>query len=120
MNLDATLTELAHRLGSRFTRTQATLVQYSQSETHVSGGQPDAVVFPQTSDEVAMIARLCAKNGVPMVGWGAGTSLEGHALALKGGVTIDFTQMNQLLAVYPEDMLCVVQPGITREALNDA
>lgn len=119
MNLDAALTELAHRLGPRFSKTAATLAQYSQSETHVSGGLPDAVVYPQTSEEVAMIARLCAKNGVPMVGWGAGTSLEGHALALKGGVTVDFTQMNQLLAVYPEDMLCVVQPGITREALND-
>lgn len=119
MNLDAALTELAHRLGTRFNATPAARAHYSQSETHVSGGKPDAVVFPQTSDEVAMIARLCAKNGVPMVGWGAGTALEGHALALKGGVTIDFTQMNQLLAVYPEDMLCVVQPGITREALND-
>jgi D-lactate dehydrogenase (cytochrome) len=85
----------------------------------VSGGLPDAVVFPKTSDEVAMVARLCAKNGVPMTGWGAGTSLEGHALAAKGGVTIDFTQMDQLLAIYPEDMLCVVQPGITREALNE-
>ncbi len=120
MNLDDALTELAHRLGKRFSATPATRAHYSQSETHVSGGMPDAVVFPQTTDEVAMIARLCAKNGVPMVGWGAGTSLEGHALALKGGVTVDFTQMNQMLAVYPEDMLCVVQPGITREALNDA
>lgn len=119
MNLENTLNELAHRLGPRFTRTAAALAQYGHSETHISGGQPDAVVFPQSSDEVSMIARLCAKNGVPMVGWGAGTSLEGHALALKGGVTVDFSQMNQLLAVYPEDMLCVVQPGITREALND-
>lgn len=120
MNLEAALTELAHRLGPRFSRAPAALAHYSQSESHVTGGQPDAVVFPQSSEEVAMIARLCAKNGVPMVGWGAGTSLEGHALAVKGGVTVDFTQMDQLLAVYPEDMLCVVQPGITRESLNEA
>ena len=119
MNLEPTLTELAHRLGPRFSRTQASLAQYMQSETHIQGGAPDAVTFPQNTDEVAMIARLCAKNGVPMVGWGAGTSLEGHALALKGGVIVDFSNMNQMLAVYPEDMLCVVQPGITREALND-
>jgi D-lactate dehydrogenase (cytochrome) len=119
MNLEPALAELAHRLGARFSRASAVLAQYGQSETHISGGLPDAVVFPQSSEEVAMIARLCAKNGVPMVGRGAGTSLEGHALALHGGVAIDFSQMNQLLAVYPEDMLCVVQPGITREALNE-
>ncbi|RUS59960.1 FAD-binding protein [Pseudorhodobacter sp. E13] len=120
MNLEPALAELSHRLGARFSRVPAALAQYGQSETHVTGGLPDAVVFPQSTAEVAMIARLCAANGVPMVGWGAGTSLEGHALALKGGVMVDFSQMNQMLAVYPEDMLCVVQPGITREALNDA
>ena len=119
MSLEPALAELAHRFGPRFSRADASLTQYAQSESHVSGGRPDAVVFPQNADEVSMIARLCAKNGVPMVGWGAGTSLEGHALALKGGVVVDFTQMNQMLAVYPEDMLCVVQPGITREALNE-
>lgn len=120
MNLEPALAELSHRLGARFSRVPAALAQYGQSETHVTGGLPDAVVFPHSTAEVAMIARLCAANGVPMVGWGAGTSLEGHALALKGGVMVDFSQMNQMLAVYPEDMLCVVQPGITREALNDA
>lgn len=120
MNLEPILAELAHRLGARFSRMPSILAQYGQSETHVSGGLPDAVVFPHSSEDVAMIARLCASNGVPMVGRGAGTSLEGHALALKGGVMVDFSQMNQMLAVYPEDMLCVVQPGITREALNDA
>ncbi|SEN77212.1 D-lactate dehydrogenase (cytochrome) [Pseudorhodobacter antarcticus] len=119
MTLEPALAELAHRLGPRFSRTGATLAQYSQSETHISGGTPDAVVFPHTADEVSMIARMCARNGVPMVGWGTGTSLEGHALALKGGVMVDFSQMNKMLAVYPEDMLCVVQPGITREALNE-
>ncbi|MGO4908150.1 FAD-binding oxidoreductase [Pseudorhodobacter sp. W20_MBD10_FR17] len=118
MTLETALAELERKLGPRFTRATATLAQYGQSETHISGGLPDAVVFPRTSEEVAMIAQLCAKHGVPMVGRGAGTSLEGHALALNGGVAIDFTKMNQLLAVYPEDMLCVVQPGITREALN--
>ncbi|MGB3278055.1 MAG: FAD-linked oxidase C-terminal domain-containing protein [Pseudorhodobacter sp.] len=120
MTLEPALAELAHRFGPRFSQSASALAQYGQSETYVSGGLPDAVVFPQSSEEVATIARLCARNGVPMVGWGAGTSLEGHALALKGGVTVDFSQMTQLLAVYPEDMLCVVQPGIRREQLNEA
>jgi D-lactate dehydrogenase (cytochrome) len=118
MNLEPTLTELAHRLGPRFSRNTAVLAHYGQSESHISGGLPDAVVFPKSTEEVALIAQICAANGVPMIGWGAGTSLEGHALALKGGVTVDFSQMDQMLAVYPEDMLCVVQPGITREKLN--
>lgn len=120
MTLETALSELAHRLGARFSRAPSVIAQYGQSETHVTGGLPDAIAYPQSAEEVSMIARLCAANGVPMVGWGAGTSLEGHALALKGGVMVDFSHMNQMLAVYPEDMLCVVQPGITREALNDA
>jgi D-lactate dehydrogenase (cytochrome) len=118
MQRTTALAELADIFGARFTQSAASLALYCQSETHVRGSAPDAVVYPKTSQEVAMIAGICAAHAVPMVGWGAGTSLEGHALAVKGGVVVDFSQMNQLLAVHPEDMLCVVQPGITREALN--
>ncbi|MFN3823198.1 MAG: FAD-binding oxidoreductase [Pseudorhodobacter sp.] len=119
MQLDPALDALGHIFGDRFSRAPGIRAQHGQSETHITAGLPDAVVFPRTTEEVAHIARICARNGVPMVGWGAGTSLEGHALALKGGVTVDFTQMDQMLAVYPEDMLCVIQPGITRERLNE-
>jgi len=119
MPLEPAVQALSHLLGDRLCLSQAVRAQHGQSETHVTGGLPDAVAFPRTTDDVAAIARICARNGVPMVGWGAGTSLEGHALALRGGVTIDFTQMNQVLAIYPEDMLAVVQPGITRERLNE-
>lgn len=119
MQLDPALDALAHIFGDRFSRAPGVRAQHGQSESHITGGLPDAVVYPRTTEEVAQIARICARNGVPMIGWGAGTSLEGHALAVKGGVTVDFTQMDQLLAVYPEDMLCVIQPGITRERLNE-
>jgi D-lactate dehydrogenase (cytochrome) len=118
MPLPTALAALAQSFGNRFAQSTAALAPYSQSETHVGGGAPDAVVYPQNSQEVAQIAQICAAHGVPMVGWGAGTSLEGHALAIHGGVVVDFAQMAQVLAIHPEDMVCVVQPGITREALN--
>ncbi|MFT7058163.1 MAG: D-lactate dehydrogenase (cytochrome) [Pseudorhodobacter sp.] len=119
MPLAQTLENLGHLLGDRLSCNRAVLEQHGKSETHVNAGLPDAVAYPHNTEEVARIARICAKNGVPMIGWGAGTSLEGHALAIRGGVTVDFSQMDAILAIYPEDMLCVVQPGISREKLNE-
>ena len=118
MTIDAALSELAF-LGDRLSRSRAVLDHHAQSETHIRTRPPEAVAFPETTDEVARIVAICTRHGVPLVGWGAGTSLEGHALAPYGGLTVDFARMNAVLAVYPEDMLAVVQPGITREALNE-
>ena len=112
------LQSLANRLGPRLSTSAGERSLHAQSESHVSAGAPDAVAYPHTTAEVAHIAALCAAYDVPITPWGAGTSLEGHALALKGGLTVDFRDMNQVLAVYPEDMLCVIQPGVTREDLN--
>ena len=78
---------------------------------------PDAVAYPRSTEDVAQIVRICADHGCPVVPWGVGTSLEGHALAVRGGVTVDFSRMNKVLAVNAEDMDCVVQPGVTRRAL---
>ncbi|NEX47804.1 FAD-binding oxidoreductase [Pseudotabrizicola algicola] len=117
MRLDLALSELAF-LGNRLSTARAVCDQHSQSESHIRSRSPDAVAYPETTAEVAQIARICTRHGIPMTGWGAGTSLEGHALAAHGGLTLDFSRMNAVLAVYPEDMLAVVQPGITREALN--
>ena len=107
------------RFGPRFSRRAADLALHGQSESHISAGLPEAVVWPETTAEVAELVRLCAAHDIPLIGWGAGTSLEGHALAVQGGVTVDFTRMNRVLSVHPEDMLCTIQPGITREALNE-
>ena len=115
---NALLSDLAACLGPRVSTSAGERALHAQSETYAMAGPPDAVVYPHTTEEVARIAALCARHQVPMVPWGAGTSLEGHALAVKGGVTVDFRDMNRVLAVYPEDMLCVVQPGVTREDLN--
>jgi D-lactate dehydrogenase (cytochrome) len=113
------LAALSSLLGERLNQTHALRAAHGQSETHVAAGLPDAVAFPETTDEVAAIARICAAHDVPMIGWGAGTSLEGHALALRGGITVDFARMDKLLSVSAEDMTCTVQPGITRERLNE-
>jgi len=118
-DLSRPLSDLSHLLQDRLSLARPVLNQHAQSETHISGGLPDAVAFPRTTDEVAQIARICSAHNLPMIGWGAGTSLEGHALALHGGVTVDFSLMDAVISVSPEDMLCVVQPGITREKLNE-
>jgi D-lactate dehydrogenase (cytochrome) len=115
--LDA-LAELRAVLGPRLSTSAGELALHAQSESHAVSRAPDAVAYPQTTEEVARIAAVCARHALPIVPWGAGTSLEGHALAVKGGITVDFRDMNQILAVYPEDMLCVIQPGVTREELN--
>ncbi|WP_430464564.1 FAD-binding oxidoreductase [Tabrizicola sp.] len=114
----ALLNDLAAFLGPRLSTSAGERALHAQSESYIIAGAPDAVVYPHTTEEVARIAALCAREAVPITPWGAGTSLEGHALAVKGGVTVDFRDMNRVLAVYPEDMLCVVQPGVTREELN--
>jgi D-lactate dehydrogenase (cytochrome) len=118
MLTDPALTDLHALFGDRLSTTAAILAEHAQSESLVTAGLPDAVVFPRSTDEVAALARWSAAHRVPLIGWGAGTSLEGHALALAGGVVVDFRNMAAVLEVRPEDRLVRVQPGITREALN--
>ncbi len=79
---------------------------------------PDAVVFAHSTEEVAEVARLCNQHGVPLIPYGAGSSLEGHLLAVAGGISLDLSQMNRVLAVQPEDLTVTVQPGVTRKQLN--
>lgn len=117
MSIEDLMSELGF-LADRITRAPGVLAQHAQSETHVKSRAPDAVAFPTSTEEVSRIARACFAHDVPMIGWGAGTSLEGHALAMRGGLTIDFSRMDRLLSVSPEDMIAVVQPGVTRERLN--
>ncbi len=118
MAIDAALTELSTVLGKRLSRSKSDLDIHGRSETHFPLTPPDAVAYPETTAEVAGIVRVCAAHGCPVVPWGVGTSLEGHALAFNGGVTVDFSRMNKVLAVNTDDMDAVVQPGVTREDLN--
>ena len=93
--------------------------QHAQNTTWLANEPPDAVFFPQSSEEVQRAVRICAQRGVPVIAFGAGTSLEGHVNAPFGGICLDMKDMNRILAVHAEDFDCVVGPGITRKRLND-
>jgi D-lactate dehydrogenase (cytochrome) len=118
MPADPALSALRSLFGDRVSTGSAVLAEHGQSESLLTAGLPDAVVFPRDTTEVAALARWSTAHRVPLIGWGAGTSLEGHALALSGGVIVDFRDMAAVLEVRPDDRLVRVQPGITREALN--
>ncbi|GAA6187484.1 FAD-linked oxidase C-terminal domain-containing protein [Litorivita sp. NS0012-18] len=118
MNIDAALAALTTVLGQRLSLSKSDLDLHGSSETHFPLTPPDAVAYPQTTQEVAQIVKICAAHHVPVIGWGTGTSLEGQAQAFSGGICVDFSQMNKLLRIGQADMDCTVQPGITREVLN--
>ncbi|MDO6520766.1 FAD-linked oxidase C-terminal domain-containing protein [Shimia thalassica] len=109
---------LKQRFGEKFQTGQAIREQHGHTTTWIRTQAPDAVVYPQNSDEVAEVVKVCAEHKVPVIGFGTGTSLEGHVNAPAGGICVDLTDMNEIVAVHAEDLDCVVQPGVTREQLN--
>jgi len=115
----AAITAITAAFGNRVVTAQAVREQHGNTLTWVPNQPPDAVVFPQSTQDVQQIVRICAKHGVPVIPFGTGTSLEGHVNAPLGGVSIDFRDMNKVLAVHAEDLDCVIEPGITRKALNE-
>lgn len=119
MALSSAIDELKSVLGERVSLSKSDLDIHGQSETYFPLTPPDAVVYPETTEEVQRIILICGEHGVPLIPWGTGTSLEGHSLAIQGGITVDFSRMNKVLRVDPEDMTCVIEPGVTREALNE-
>ena len=114
------LADLARLLGDRFSTAVAVRDHHSHDESYHASAAPDAVAYPETVEEVQAIVTACAAHGVPVVSFGAGTSLEGHVAAVRGGVSLDMTRMNRVLRVSPEDMDGTVQAGITRLQLNQA
>ena len=115
----AAIAELTPHFGDRLSQAKAVLEQHGHDEAHHRPHSPDAVIWPHSTEEVALIARTCNEHGCPIVPWGTGTSLEGHVIPVRGGITLDFTQMTDVLAVHAEDMDVVVQPGIQRIRLNE-
>jgi D-lactate dehydrogenase (cytochrome) len=109
---------LEGRFGDRFQRGQAVLGQHGSSESHFAPVLPDAVVFAKSTDDVIALVTLCSAADIPIVPFGAGTSIEGNALAVHGGISLDMSLMDQVIAVNAEDFDCVVQPGVRREELN--
>ena len=109
---------LEERFGDRFQRAEAVLGQHGSSESHFAPVLPDAVVFATSTDDVVALVQLCSAADIPIVPFGAGTSIEGNALAIQGGISLDMSLMDRIIAVNAEDFDCVVQPGVRREELN--
>jgi len=110
--------ELHAFLGSRVTASRAVREHHGKDESYHPSALPDLVAFPHTTDEVSRLAAVCAARGVPMVPFGVGTSLEGHVLPVRGGVSIDMSQMNQIVSVGVGDLDAVVEAGVTRTQLT--
>lgn len=117
-DLAAAIAALTAVFGNRIVTSQAVREQHANTFTWLVNQPPDAVVFAQSTAEVQQIVRICAAHRVPIVPFGAGSSLEGQLNAPRGGVSVDLRDMNRVLAVHPEDFDCVVEPGITRKTLN--
>jgi D-lactate dehydrogenase (cytochrome) len=115
---DAVVNTLTRDFGARAKTATAIREQHAHGEGLADPALPDVVVYPHTNEEVAGIVRLCHAARVPLVPFGVGTSLEGHVAALFGGVCIDFSEMNKVLAINAADLDCRVQAGVTREQLN--
>jgi D-lactate dehydrogenase (cytochrome) len=119
MATSAALTELRESLGTRLTTSDTALQEHGRDESYHRTVPPEAVAYPESTEEVAAVVRTCHEHGVPMVPYGIGTSLEGNVAALHGGVSIDLSLLNRVLEVRPDDLDVTVQAGVTRRQLND-
>jgi D-lactate dehydrogenase (cytochrome) len=118
--LDAALhADLQQLLGDRVSTSRGVREHHGKDESYYPYAAPEAVVFPRSTEEVRDIVEICRRYHTPMIPYGVGTSLEGHILATSGGVCIDMSQMNKVLAVHAEDMDATVQAGVTRKQLNE-
>src|SRR5579864_8404481 len=112
--------ELQRLLGARASIAEGVREQHSHGESYHQAAAPDVVCFPTTTGEVSGICRISARHGVPVIPFGAGSSLEGHVHATGGGITIDVTRMNRILRSSVEDLDATVEAGVTRSQLNKA
>jgi D-lactate dehydrogenase (cytochrome) len=113
------LAELKALLGERVSTSAAVREHHGKDESYFPYAPPDAVVYVTSTEEVRDVVNICRRHRVPMIPFGVGTSLEGHILAVQGGVTIDLSRMNKVLTVHEEDLDAVVQAGVTRKQLNE-
>ena len=113
------LDALAERFGARCSTALAVRQQHGRDESPIDAPPPEAVVYCESTEDVSAVVRLADRYGVPVIPFGVGSSLEGHLLAVQGGVSIDLSRMNRILAVQPEDLTVTVQAGVTRKQLND-
>lgn len=119
MSVEAAIEKVRALIGERLSTSPSVRDLHGQNEAYFTPIPPDAVAFPHTTQEVSEIVKICADELCPIIAWGTGTSLEGHAVAFNGGISLDMMEMNRVLDIHPEDMDAIVQPGVTREQLNE-
>ncbi|MEI7784867.1 MAG: FAD-linked oxidase C-terminal domain-containing protein [Betaproteobacteria bacterium] len=105
--------------GDRCSTALAVREQHGRDESSFTVPPPSAVVFAQSSAEVSQVLSLCNEHAVPVIPYGAGSSLEGHLLAVQGGISLDVSRMNQVLSLNADDLTVTVQPGVSRKQLNE-
>ena len=115
---EALAERLRARFGDRFSTALAVREHHGRDESPFPVTPPDAVVFAESTEDVVEAVLACREHRFPIIPFGTGSSLEGHLLAVHGGLTIDVSRMNRVLTVAPEDLLCTVQAGVTRKQLN--
>ena len=114
------LSSLKSAFGERVSIAEAVRAHHGRDESPFDPQLPDAVVFARNTEDVQTVVRLCGQHDVPIIPYGNGSSLEGHLLAVQGGVSIDLSEMNQVLSINAEDLTVTVEPGISRKQLNEA
>ena len=117
---EALIQTLKQQFQQRFSQGESNRLQHGRDESVHAPQPPDGVVMAESTEEVASVLRLCAEHGVPVIPYGVGSSVEGHVLAPQGGISLDLSSMNQVVAIHAEDGDAVVQAGVTRKQLNDA
>lgn len=117
-NVETVIASAGAFLAERITTNVGLREHHSHGQDSYPPVLPDAVAFIETTEEAARLLALCNAHGVPVVAWGAGTSLEGHVTPVRGGITLDLSRMTQVLAASQADMDCRVQAGVTRDQLN--
>ena len=118
-SIEQTVAVLKQKFGDRLSQNDSVRSQHSHTTSRIPQQLPDAVIFAQSAEEVAEIITVCHEQECPVIAFGVGSSLEGHVNAPYGGICIDMNGMDKILKVNQEDMDAVIQPGVTREALND-
>lgn len=112
--------QLADRFGNRFSQGESIRLQHGRDEFVHDPELPDGVVFAESTEDVSDAVRLCASHDTPIIAYGAGSSVEGHLLAVHGGISLDLSGLNQVHSIHAEDLDATVQAGVTRKQLNDA
>ena len=117
---NALIDALSTRFGAQFSTALVVREQHGRDESAFTVPPPAAVVFAQNTQDVADAVKLAAQHKVPVIPFGVGSSLEGHLLAVQGGISLDVSRMNEVLSINAEDLTVTVQPGVTRKQLNEA